>query len=185
MYCVRMLGLSITFLLLSACEAVFTEQPLGEQSTVLDKETWQGTWLSDGVVLMTTVVDAEKGVLQAAWLERGDEGARMESYTGFVRHTDDWLFLNMQQPTEDTEAVAGNEYFWARVDNNGQRSILWWPNVNEMRIAVNTGKLPGLVKEDKDVRLAPLNMQHIELINTPSSNLLNWAEPDIFVRIGD
>ena len=186
---IKMFYLPIVALVLSGCEAVLTEQPLGEEVRVLDEETWQGTWLSNGVVLMTTVMDAEKGVMQAAWLERGEEGARTESYTGFVRQTGDWVFLNMEHQPEDTdqESVkdASPAYFWARVENDGRRVILWWPNTEEVRKAVNSGNLPGLVKEDNDVQLAPLESQHLELINSPASNLLNWSEPDIFIRIAD
>jgi hypothetical protein len=192
-----MFYLAIIFPVLSGCEAVFTEQPLGEEIRILDVETWQGTWLSNGVVLMTTVIDAENGVMQAAWLERGEEGARTESYTGFVRQTGDWVFLNMEHqpeeaaedltevPDKDSQENASPEYFWARVENDGRRVILWWPNTDEMRKAINSGKIPGIVKEDKDVQLAPLESQHLELINAPGSNLLNWAEPDVFIRIAD
>jgi len=189
--------LVIAGLVLSGCEVVYTEQPLGEEITVLDKETWQGTWLNEDVVLMTTVLDAEKGLLQVAWLERGEEGAEAESFAGFVRHTGDWIFLNMEDLEDEGEGDPDStsegqtvepvapEFFWARVENTGKRAILWWPNVDQIRMAVNEGTLPGVVKADKNVRLAPLDETHLELINSPAANLLNWAQPDYFIRVVD
>ena len=85
---------------LTACEAVLTKQPLGGEVVILDEQTWQGNCLGDEVVLVTTVLDAEKGILQAAWLERGLDGARFESFTGNIRQTNlpESNLLNWSEP---------------------------------------------------------------------------------------
>ena len=181
------------FFSLTACEAVLTEQPLGDEVVKLDEQVWQGTWLGDEVVLLTTVLDAEKGVLQAAWLERGPDGARLESFTGNIRQTGDWMFMNLlHEPESDsdtstvdqTEAQA-TEYYWARVKNDGKRTTLWWPNVDQIRQLVEDKTLPGTVREDNDVALGNLSDEQLGWISSPDHNLLNWSEPVVFIRMGD
>jgi len=189
-------ALSVLFVLaLAGCEAVFTEQPIGDEAVQLDPATWQGTWLSEEIVLLTTVVNAEKGQLQAAWVERGPDGARFEAVTGTVRRAGEALFLTMEHE-RSTEAevaegepgelaVSSPEYFWARIENDGRRAILWWPNVEQFRLAVDEKKLPGVIKHDKDVVLGPLDAGQLTLIGSPASNLLQWSQPVTFIRVGD
>ena len=219
-YAVLLMFLLLGSLLLGGCNAVLVEEPIGDVVVTLDPATWQGTWVNDEVVILTTVLDSEKGLLQAAWVERGaaGEGARFESVTGTVRQTGDKIFLSMEkEPAEEwgttaapvtevpaadapatdapamaaaatpapvTEVAVPPEYTWARIDNNGKRIILWLPEVEQFQQAVQDGRLPGTVKEDKDVMLAPLAPAQLELINSPAGNLLNWSEPAVFVRIG-
>lgn len=187
-------------LLLGGCEAVLTQQPMGDQVVTLDAATWEGTWLGKEIVMVTTILNAEEGRLQAAWLERSSEGARFESATGTVRQSGDWLFLNMeaQQFEEDPPATGADaatdagapaarpaEFLWGRVSNDGRQVLLWWPAVEPVRQAVADGRLPGTAAEEEDVVLGPLDAAQMELLNAPAGNLLNWSEPLVFVRIGD
>jgi len=183
---------------LSGCEAVFTRQPLGDEAVALDPATWQGTWLSNEVVLLTTVLDSEEGRLQAAWMERGAGGAKFEVVAGTVRHSDGIMFLSMEREPSETvevedatsEATAQDipdevDYYWARIENDGRRVILWWPDVEQIRLAVGDKSLPGTVRQDQDVILGRLEAEHIQLINSPASGLLQWSQPVTFIRIGD
>jgi hypothetical protein len=207
----RCVALLLALLLLSGCNAVLVKEPMGDTVVTLDPATWQGTWASSEVVILTTVLDSEKGLLQAAWVERGaeGEGASFESVSGMVRQTGDVIFLSMEnepeEPLDPTAALAADapaeqtpatpappaaaarppEYIWGRIDNDGKRIILWWPNVEQFQRAVQDGRLPGTVTESEDVVLEPLDPAQLELINSPAGNLLGWAEPAVFVRIGD
>jgi len=212
----RFVVLLTASLLLSGCNAVLVEKPVGDTVVKLDPAIWQGTWVSNEVVILTTVLDGDQGLLQAAWVERGaqGEGARFESVTGTVRQTGDITFLNMEkEPLEErgsapadgaeaptTEAVSATaaadpaavveaagpaQYIWGRIDNNGQRIILWLPNVEQFRLAVQDGRLPGTVIEDEDVLLGALDPKQLELVNSPTGNLLSWSEPGVFIRIGN
>ena len=183
-------------LLLSGCDAVFTQQPMGTDVVKLDIPTWQGTWLGDEIVMVTTVLDSDKGMMQAAWVERGPEGARFETSNGTIRQSGDRLFLTMEhqlpkdkgsgdaRTSPEVEAVPP-EYYWARVENDGKRVVLWWPDVDQFRLAVSEGRLPGTIKEDKDVVLGELDDAQMDLVNTPAGNLLRWSDPVVFIRIGD
>jgi len=185
-------------LALSGCEAVFTQQPVGDEAVDLDPATWQGTWLSDEVVMLTTVVDRGNGQLEAAWVERGSDGAKFERVMGSVRHSGEVTYLNMEHVSDETEGGGADsaigtleggqvmpEFFWARIENDGRRAVLWWPDVEQIRAAVDDGRLPGTIKQDNDVVLGRLKPMHEELINSPASNLLQWQQPVTFIRIGD
>lgn len=187
----RMLTL-LAAALLTGCGAVMVTQPMGDRPVALDPADWEGTWASDEIVMLTTVLDSEAGVLQAAWLERYEDGARFETVTGMVRQTGDWIFLSTEhvpvQADEELQSEAENEpprYLWSRIDNNGRRAIVWWPDLDQFRDAVNGGRISGQVKEDNDVLLGPLDAAQMETINSPSGNLMNWAEPLVLVRIGN
>ena len=192
---------------LSACDSVFVEQPLGEEVVVLDEALWQGQWSNGEIVITTSIIDAEKGILQAAWIERREHGAELEMVTGYVRKTGERIYLNLPNldkdeppggaPAElpagssgDSPAVApvdsGNrEYHWARLVLDEHHASMWWPNQDRFRDAVTSGTLPGTVKEDKDVLLGSLNAEQLDMINSPQANLLNWEQPIVFVRIAD
>lgn len=182
-------------LLLSGCESVFVEQPLGEQVVVLDEALWQGQWSNGEIVITTSIIDAEKGILQAAWIERGEHGAELEMATGYVRQTGDRIYLNL--PNYDKDEAPGDssgetqlqdskpEYHWARLVLDEHQASLWWPNQDRFHAAVKAGTLPGTVREDQDVLLGALSAEHLDLINSPQGNLLNWTEPMVFTRIAD
>jgi hypothetical protein len=183
--------LLLSLLWLTACESVFVEQPLGEEVVVLEEALWQGQWTNGEIVITTTVIDAEKGILQAAWLERGQQGAEMEMATGYVRKTGELVYLNL--PNYDGEEATGQDsespmkpsYHWARLAMDEHRALLWWPSQQRFRDAVTAGKLPGTIKEDQDVLLGELSAGQLEMINAPEANLLNWTEPLVLVRIAD
>jgi hypothetical protein len=151
-------------------------------------------------------VDAEKGILQAAWVERRQDGARLEMATGFVRQTGNVIYLNLPNHDDDRSdglntaqspettppnpeipesGSSGSEFHWARLVLDEHRAVMWWPSQERFREAVKAGHLPGIIKDDKDVVLGELSADQVQLINSPEANLLSWTEPLVFVRIGD
>lgn len=170
-------------LILAGCQAIYSEQPLGTPVSSLDSGIWQGTWLHEDVVLLTTVLDAEKGTLEAAWVERGSQGAKFERFSGTVNRSGDMLFLNMPNP--DTASESTGEYLWARVSNDGRRVILWLPNPKRITEAVKNGELPGVIKDDKNIRLGKLTAEQIQRIGSFGADWLVWPEPLVFIRLAD
>lgn len=166
---------------LTACNAVYSTHPVGEALVKLDPEQWQGTWLHDEVVVTTTVMDADHGVLQAAWVERGEKGAKLEVAEGTIRSSGNWMFANLEERDEEGNA----RYLWLRVKRSDGRLIVWSPRVERFREFVEDQSLPGAVDTEDNVVLGKLEPAHLSLINAPSSNLLDWEDPDVFYRIGD
>jgi hypothetical protein len=114
-----------------------------------------------------------------------------------VRKSGDWIYLNL--PDYDKEDVAAEEtvpvsglplasppeFHWARLALDDRAAMLWWPSQDRFRDAVKAGSMPGRIKDDNDVLLGDLTAEHLQQINSPEANLLNWTEPLVFVRIGD
>ena len=173
-----MFVLILTIIFLAGCESVMTTRPMGETVVQLSPEHWQGTWLHYEFVVTTTVLDKENGLLQASWIERGEDGVDMEVAKGTVRATGDMTFF----VTEDENQKE--LFHWARVKKGDNYLIMWSPNVEQFKILIKGGELPGKVTEDSVV-LDELEPEAIEMIDDPSANLLKWKEPDVFVRIGD
>jgi hypothetical protein len=166
------------FIFLTGCESVMTTQPIGETVVQLDPEQWQGTWLHHEAIVTTTVLDKDNGLLQASWLERREDGSQLETAQGTVRETGDMMFFVTRDENQK------ELFHWARVKKGDNYLILWSPNVEQFKILINDGKLPGKVTEGSVV-LGELKPEDIEKFDDPSANLLKWKEPDIFVRIGN
>jgi hypothetical protein len=184
----------LAVLLLAGCEAVYSPQPLGDPAVALDPAEWQGTWLAPDTVIITTVLDGEAGRLQTAWMERGPDGAKMEVVEGSIRATGDWAFANTLDEKEDAEAPpveaegtaadvdTGPRYTWLRLQKGENQLTAWSPNVEQFKVFVGDGRLPGRVTDD-GVELAELTPAQLALINDPASGLLDWSNPAVFVRI--
>lgn len=183
--------LFLSILWLSACESVFVNQPLGDEVVVLDEAVWQGQWSNGELVITTTIMDAKKGILQAAWIERGEHGAQVEMATGYVRKSGDIIYLSLpnfdkdEAPVEQSAVARALEFHWARLVLDGNTATMWWPNQDRFRDAIKAETLPGVIKQDQDVVLGKLSAEHLQMINSPESNLLSWTEPLVFVRIAD
>ena len=193
----RLLG-AFAVLVLVGCEAVYTPKPLGDEVVMLDPAEWQGTWLAPDMVITTTVLDGAAGRLQTAWIERGPSGVTLEVVEGSIRSTGDWTFANILDDVEaearaDTPVAAQGEtagaeqgteprYFWVRVEKSEKHLTLWSPNVEQFKILIGDGRLPGRVTDD-GVVLGELTPEQLRMINDPAANLLNWADPAVFVRI--
>ncbi len=170
--------LILAIILLAGCESVMTTQPMGEMVVELSPEQWQGTWLHHEVIVTTTVLDKDNGLLQASWIERQEDGNSMEVAKGTVRATGDMTFFVARDENQK------ELFHWARVKKGDNYLIMWSPNVEQFKTLIKDGKLPGKVIEGSVV-LDELKPEAIQMIDDPSVNLLKWKEPDIFVRIGD
>jgi hypothetical protein len=195
----RLLG-ACAALALVGCEAVYSPEPLGDEVVTLDPAEWQGTWLAPDMVITTTVLDGAAGRLQTAWIERGTAGATLEVVEGTLRATGDWTFANILDDAEaeapadapadaegkapDAEQVTEPRYVWVRVEKGENHLMVWSPNVEQFKVLVGDGRLPGRVTDD-GVVLGELTPEQLRMINDPAANLLNWADPAVFVRIGE
>lgn len=161
---------------LSGCESVMTTQPMGETVVQLNPEQWEGTWLHHEAVVTTTVLDRDNGILQASWVEQGEDGIDMEIAKGAVRATGDITFFVARDENQK------ELFHWARVKKGDNYLIMWSPNVEQFKSLIEDGELPGKVTEGSVV-LDEFKSEAIEMIDDPSANLLKWTEPDVFIRI--
>ena len=162
---------------LAGCESVLTTQPVGETVVQLNPEQWQGTWLHHEAIVTTIVLDKDNGLLQASWIEKREDGIDMEVAKGSVRATGDMTFFVAED--ENQKGL----FHWARIKKGDNYLIMWSPNVEQFKVLIEDGKLPGKVTEG-GVQLDELKPETIKMVDDPSANLLKWKEPDVFVRIG-
>jgi len=172
--------------MLSACQAVLILHPMGDEPLALDTQAWQGSWHNGEIVVLTTIVNPETGELQATWLERKQDGVVKETVAGQVRRTGEWVFLNMPHQTKQPDSNEEKQrYFWARLRLDGNRAVLWWPNIEAFEAAVREGRLPGEITADDEIMLGELTGEHVRMINATGSPFLEWTEPMVFVRINE
>lgn len=172
--------LFVITLILTGCDAVYAPQPLGNTAVQLNIEEWQGTWLAPEMVVITTVLDKDKGRLQAAWMERDTDGVELKVLNGSIRASGDIMFTNSPDDNPDGE----RRYLWMVVDKSEDYFTVWAPNLEQFKAMIAEGKLPGEEIEG-GVLLGELKPEHLEMIVDPTTNLLEWKNPAVFTRVDD
>ena len=149
---------------------------MGDTPVRLD-DGWSGTWLAEDGAMTTVVLDAEQGLLQAAWIERGAAGAELEAVTGTVRSGAGLVFFSVK----DKETEHG--YQWLVIDHEADRVRAWFPDPEAFVAAVERGDIPGTAFEGS-VILGELTEDQLARIALPESGLLQWREPLVLLRVG-
>jgi hypothetical protein len=123
---------------LGGCSAVLSTRPIGEQPLVLVAEEWDGTWTDSEDFLEIRVVDAEQGRLEAAWIEKDDEGFELERIEVLIRQSGETTFANAREmPDDDSDGDSDSEsdsdrdgtedqYAFFRLGREGTRR--WMPS---------------------------------------------------------
>ena len=167
----------VLMVVLAGCDLVASRYPVGEAMSVEESE-WEGTWLGGDGALTVRVVDAEKGLLEAAWVEEKDGEFVLEAVGVYLRQFDDWTFASFSG-VEDEEP----DLLWSRLGRDQDQLFLWWPRPEEFERLVKAGLLPGKM-EDGDVLLDRLEAEHLALIVSEENGVLfAWDEQMTFHRL--
>ncbi len=159
--------------LLSGCNAVLSDKPIGELAFETPEETWNGVWMHSEGVVTIEVTNEKAGELTIAWVER----QKLESYSVHMRRINSTIVGNIKGPE--------GHYIWARMKIDDRQIIAWLPNIDQFRQLVSDKKLPGIAPKKGDVILKDLNRDHNKLLVETNSPLFNWSEPLILTRILD
>jgi hypothetical protein len=164
---------------LQACSAVYSNAPVGDTPVPVSEQEWAGTWLGPGGAVTVAVSDADKGVLQAAWIEHRQDRLDLESHRVWLAQSGEWLFASV----EDKERPG--HYVWAHIVRDGEQLILWVPDPARVKALVEQGKLRGraLEKDGDDVLLEPLNDQDLDLLMSPAGGAVDWRRATAFIRV--
>ena len=169
------------FILLAAsgCSSVVSKRPVGEKQVRIVAKDWEGDWRTHDGTVRVKVIDAEKGILKAFWLEDDKQGnpgmrtARIE-----LRESGNWLFAN-------TEDDKGRGYVWGRIKNEDRQIVVWSPNDKVFSKLITDGVFPGKV-ESGEVALEELKPQHLKIITSGEKGVLFlWDEPTVFLKVGN
>jgi hypothetical protein len=141
--CALALGALLIF---SACDAVISNQPMGEMPKSIDwdeQHAWEGVWLlpgegtEDDRLITIRAVDRENGILTI--------GALNSDYNSYqfvdvvVRATGEHLYANLSD---------GNSYQWLKFEAKEKYMLLWLPRASKFEQAVTDGLLKGFVIHD-------------------------------------
>ncbi len=132
------------------------------------------------MVVITTVLDEGSGRLQAAWMERGINGVEMQIVEGSIRSWGEVLFANIREVGPDEEPL----YLWLVLDKSADHFTVWSPDPVQFRVWVSQGRVPG-TEIDDGVALGELKPEHLEMFIDPSTKLMDWKDPGVFIRVGD
>ena len=189
----RLLVPAAICVLMSSC--TLSSYPVGDSEQPVEPSEWEGTWGGafpgeGAIVLIVSVLDAEKGHLGVKWLEEDDGEIKLRESRGFLRATPgmtsdgwgDWLFVSVERKSADANGAV--EYVWARVLKESDRALVWVPDSDKLGSLVAEGTLPG-TKEGYDVRLGRLESKHTKIIASEEKGVLFlWDAPLVLRRLG-
>ena len=170
-------------LLLSACSDVTCRQIAGDTPAKLDPKLWNGAWsTNEGGALHARVKEADKGVLEVAWLEVTDDAIELKKFDIYIRQAGGWLWGSYRESSDKDYAIA-------RVGEPGEH-LLVWPLLSAPVIQrVKSGKLKGEVlkddkgKETKSVRLDELHDADLQAIREGKwGEMFDWDKPALNLK---
>ena len=171
---IGMLSVLIVAIALAGCSAVYSTKPMGGAPVSINPEAWQGTWIHKDDVITIEIVDAEKGLLRAAWIE----DMKLESFNVHLLAFGDWIFGSAKD--EQKESL----FVWGRIKHEDRQLIVWCPSVSKFKAMVQDGVLPGTVDDDGNVTLGELTADHMSIIASDVKDVLfDWDDPYVFVRL--
>jgi hypothetical protein len=135
-------------LLLTSCE-VTSENPLSSPATAQPDPKLVGRWHEKGAkdeILEFTVKDAH-----TMRLEDRKRNQPSESYDVFVSIIGGHHFLNARHiDNDDPSGATKSDYFIVRYEVSDHILTTWWLDQDKVAEAINSGRLQGVVRQDKD-----------------------------------
>jgi hypothetical protein len=172
-----------SILILAACDAVVSNQPMGERPKSIERDerqVWEGVWLlpgegseSDRVITIKTL-DPANGVLEVGALNI--DYSSYKTIHVFVRSTGEHLYANM---AED------KTYQWLRFEARGKYMLVWLPRASRFERAVADGTLKGFVIHglwNTVVHLTDLTKQQSAVIAAAEDY---FDGPLVLIKVGD
>ncbi len=189
---IKLLPVLLIFIV-TGCSSVTSQYPVGLENYPLTADAWNGTWFSDEAAITIQVTDAEKGIVQLAWIEKNLDKLKFESFTCRIMKGRKWLYGNVL-PAADESKKAGEHYFWGKLKKEDNKIIIWHPSVAAFREAVATKRLQaiptdqGKTKEerfsDDSIHIIDGPEVLIDLVESSDSTYFEWEEPTILIRMG-
>ncbi len=156
------------------CEAVYISHPLGDKPVKLDAKNWEGTWLHKDGILVTKILDSEKGLLNIAWIENSNDKLNFETEKVCIRESAGHMFWNKKdkdQSRDDSTASHKDRYVWGKIKRIGHQIILWYPDIDTFKNLVGKGTLPGKI-DNGSVILDDLNPKQLKMFIAKTEALL-------------
>lgn len=157
---------------LGACSTIKSTQQLGSEIYVLEKNKWEGTWVTGEGSIQLKVVDINSSEVAIMFIEKDE----VQKYKAFIRTNGDGSYINVI----DTD----NHYFFAKFKKTRNQIVVWLPERHMMQKAISTGGVIGSVSEKKNVLITSEKKQ-LDSYFFENNNLMlfDYEEPIIFRKL--
>ena len=164
-----------------ACNPVISKKAVGEMPVKLIAAEWDGSWITPDGAVHFKVIDPEKGILNASWIEQEQGRSTLKTATVELRTQGDWLFANMQ---EDNKGKSRG-YLWARVKKESRQIIVWEPDRDQFAALIKQGIIAGK-PDGSDLVMDGLEPNEVKAITDGKRGVpFKWDQPIIFTKAGD
>ncbi len=170
-------GLCVLFM--AGCSSVTMTNPFPE-TKLTEKEQGQleGAWRLDEQVVQ--VAFTSNGVPWLASVEWKDDDFVLEKTRLYFTKSNDALYVCMP-----SDADATNEFFFAEVNPDGNKALVWIPDADFFAGLVKNGTLKGKVEEDKHSKSITLDNAAAEILELISTNraAFDYKNPLLFQKL--
>jgi len=171
--------LTLLVSVLQGCANVLVDEPIGLGPSAVVASEWDGAWFNPGGTLTVKVVDADRGLIDIAFIEAKDDGLKMESHRLVLKEAGNWTFASMK-----ADEAEDSGWLWGRIKKDDNQIIFWLPKVDEFKQLITDGRLPGQIRDD-DVVLGKLLPAQLALITSDeAAGLYHWDEPMLLMKLG-
>jgi hypothetical protein len=167
--------------LLAGC--VWLVEPAGEVAPLSKDLRWEGAWISDELIVLLFVDDADKGTLQYCGLMRAkkkdEPPARLQCYAAQLRKTGDDYVLNvaLDELYKDGKTAArepaARRWHFVLLRRDKDRVFVWMVDHKEARRLVEAGELEGRATARSGLR------DEVEIDRLDPGLLRRWASGEV------
>lgn len=175
----RILVAGLCVLFMAGCSSVTMKEPFAETKLTEEEQgQLEGMWRLDEQVVQ--VAFASNGVPWLASVEWKDEDFVLNKSRLYFAERNGALYVCM--PPEPGKT---NEFFFAEIKPDGNKALVWIPDVDFFAERVDSGVLKGTVEVDKHSKSISLENSSLEILELVSTNraAFDYRNPLLFQRL--
>ena len=168
-------------LLLCNCDSVTTTYPLTTEPKAIDKEKFEGTWLTDDEGGVLQVKFADNGIAHIAGVEWKDDHFEIGKMEMTIVEGKEHNFISIRG--QEDHGWPDQYFFLPYKFSDQGYLILWLPDSDSFKKAIGEKLLKGTIKKGKystEINITSDAAELIKVINDPdNSQLFNYKNPMI------
>jgi hypothetical protein len=168
---IQILILGILLTLIYSCSSIRSIHKLGEESLKINKEEWEGTWISGDASFYVKVIDTTISQIEIMSIENG----KLEKHSVFINQNGNNTYGNLL--TKD------KHYIFVKFKKRKNELLMWLPELEMIKVAINSNKLEGIIK-DKDILIkSEKKLFNKYFIDNKEKMLFEYEKPFIFKKL--
>ena len=171
--------LLIFITLICSCSSIRSIHKLGEEPYMLNAEEWEGTWIAGDEAYTVKVVNWQSSIFVDSTSSEIEvmsiENDKIVKHNFFIKQTGSNTYGNL--------VTKEKHYIFVKFKKRKNEIIIWLPNFDMMKEAIDSKKLAGVVK-DKDVLLkSDEKVFNTFFTDNEDQMLFKYEEPFIFRKL--